>query len=64
MTDQEKIEKLLNHLEKIGEICDCDTHFSDEERWTIHRYDDDWCGQHCEWNRPSKECYRHYLLGE
>lgn len=64
MTDQEKIEKLLDHLEAFGELYDCDGHFFNEVRWTEHRYDDDWCGQHCEWNRPHKECFRHYLLGE
>ena len=63
MTDKEKIEKLLQHLEKIGDFCDCDIHFGNEERWD-NRYDDEWCENHCEWSYPHKECFRHYLLGE
>ena len=42
MTDQEKIEKLLNHLEVFGELYECDAHFANEER-RDNRYDDDWC---------------------
>ena len=63
MTAQEKIEKLLDHLEEIGEIYECDTHFHYEKAWE-NRYDDDWCGTHCQWNAPVKECFRHFLLGE
>jgi hypothetical protein len=63
MTDKEKIEKLLQHLENIGDAYECDSHFANEERWD-NRYDDDWCGQHFEWNCPHKECFRHFLLGE
>lgn len=63
MTDKEKIEKLLNHLEAFGELYECDCHFANEERWD-NRYDDDWCEKHCKWQCPHKECYRHYLLGE
>lgn len=63
MTDKEKIEKLLDHLEKYCWHADCDTQFANEERWD-NRYDDEWCEKHCEWQCPHKECYRHYLLGE
>jgi hypothetical protein len=63
MTDKEKIEKLLNHLEAFGELYECDAHFADEESWD-NRYDDDWCEKHCKWQYPHKECFKHYLLGE
>ena len=63
MNDKEKIEKLLDHLEKHCWYCDCDTQFADEERWD-KRYDDEWCEKHCEWQYPHKECFRHFLLGE
>ena len=62
MTDKEKIEKLLDHIVYIGEFYECDAHFANEERWD-NRFDD-WCGEHCEWQYPHKECFRHYLLGE
>ena len=63
MTEQEKIEKLLNHLEKFGDTYECETYFANEEKWK-NRYNDDWCGQHCQWNHPHKECFKHFLLGE
>ena len=63
MTDKEKIEKLLNHLENFAEFYECDAHFADEESWD-NRYDDDWCEKHCKWRTPHKECYRHFLLFE
>jgi len=64
MTDREKIEKLLDHLEKIGEVFDCDTHFANEKRWQTDTCGEMWCAEHCEWDMPHKECYRHFLLGE
>ena len=63
MTDKEKIEKLLDYLESIGDVYECDLHFHDEERWA-NRYDDEWCDNHCKWSSPQKECFRHFLLGE
>ena len=56
MTDKEKIEKLLDHLEVFGELYECDSHFAN--------YDNEWCKKHCKWQCPHKECFRHYLLGE
>ena len=64
MTEAEKIEKLLDHLEKVGELFDCDTHFANEFLWCTDNYGENWCAKHCEWDRPHKECYRYFLLGD
>ncbi len=64
MTDEEKVEKLLEHLEKIGEVFECETHFGNEPTWHTDGIEKCWCAEHCQWESPDKECFRHFLLGE
>ena len=58
MTDKEKIEKLIGFIEFItneyGIDYLCHSHLADEK----------WCEANCNAVCPTKECYRHFLLGE
>ena len=57
MTDKEKIEKLLEHLERITENYEMNCPNGDEP--------DEWCYENCGDKKfAKKECFRHFLLGE
>ena len=60
MTDEEKIEKLLNHICKYEVSMDCDDLFGDD----MYADDGEWCERHCKYTEPQKECFSHFLLGE